>query len=84
MLKKERDKELTLSEIEQRYPDQWVLVEETGWDEQGNPTQGLVQAHSVNRDDLYQSLQELKRRRKAKTFIFYTGDKIPEDLTVLL
>ncbi len=78
------ERELTLEEIERRYPDQWVLVEETAWDEQGNPKRGLLRAHSENREDLQGPLKELHKRPGVKTFLFYTGDKIPEDLTVVL
>lgn len=81
----DKEKELTLVEVEQRYPDQWVLVEETAWDEQGNPVRGIIRAHSVNREDLSAPLQEIHEDRPhVKTFIFYTGDKIPENVTVVL
>jgi hypothetical protein len=76
--------ELTLTEIEQCYPDQWTLIEETAWDEQGNPARGIVRAHSANREDLSVILKEVHQRTRVKTFIFYTGDKIPEHLTVVL
>ena len=76
--------ELTLEEVEQRYPDQWVLVEETAWDAQGHPTGGIVRAASVHRRDLRGPLHVSHQRAQVKTFIFYTGDKIPADLTVVL
>jgi hypothetical protein len=78
------EKELALAEIEQHYPDQWVLVEETAWDKRGNPVRGVVRTQSVKREDLSAALKELHRRPGVKTFLFYTGDKIPEDLTVVL
>lgn len=78
-------KELTLTEIERSLPDQWVLVEETAWDARGNPVRGIVRAHGRNRDALREPLHQIRRKRpQSKTFIFYTGDKIPEDLTVVL
>jgi len=76
--------ELTLAEIEQRYPDQWVFIEETAWDEQGNPVRGIVRAYSANREDLSVPLKAIHQRTRVKTFVFYTGDKIPEHLTVVL
>jgi len=78
------DRELTKAEIEERYPDRWVLVEETAWNEQGNPVRGIVRAHSTSREDLSAPLQKLHKRSGVKTFIFYTGEKIPEDLTIVL
>lgn len=80
----DNNKELALTEIEQRYPDQWVLVEETAWDNEGNPTQGIVRAHSPERKDLIPSRKETHKRPHVKTFIFFTGEKIPEDLMVVL
>ncbi len=77
-------RDMTLEEIERRYPDRWVLVEETAWDEGGNPIRGILHAHSDRREDLEEVLRKLHQRPGVKTFIFYTGDKIPEDLIVVL
>jgi len=76
--------ELPITEIVHRYPDQWVLVEETAWDSRGHPVSGIVRAASVQRDDLRAPLQALHQRSQVKTFIFYTGEQIPADLTVVL
>ena len=46
------EKKLTVAEIEQLYPNRWVLVEETAWDEQGNPLRGVVRTQSEKREDL--------------------------------
>lgn len=80
----EREVGLTLTEIERRHPNEWVLVEETAWDKQGNPTRGIVRMHSVRREDLSASVKEIHREPRAKVFVFYTGEKIPENLTVVL
>ena len=42
---------LPIEEIVRRYPNQWVLVEDTAWDTHGHPTAGLVRAASVARGD---------------------------------
>jgi hypothetical protein len=76
--------DLSISEIEQRYPEQWVLLEETRWDTHGNPTGGIVKAASIQRGDLRVPLQECHKQPRVKTFVFYTGDKIPADITVIL
>jgi len=76
--------ELTLLEIERHYPDQWVLMEQTPRDEKGNPERGFVRANTVNREGLEGPLKELHKRPGIKTFIFYTGEKIPQDLSVIL
>jgi hypothetical protein len=76
--------ELTLEEIAQRYPNQWVLVEETTWDTHGHPVSGIVRAASGQRGDLRAPLHTCHRQAQVKTFIFYTGDKIPTNLTVVL
>ena len=77
-------REMLLEEIEQRYPNRWVLVEETAWDERGNPIRGIVHAHSESREALEGVLSKLHTRPGVKTFVFYTGEKIPEDLIVVL
>ena len=75
---------LPLADIEQGYPNQWVLVEETAWDAHGYPLAGIVRAASAQRDALQEPLHRCHQRPQVKTFIFYTGDKIPTNLTVLL
>ena len=50
--KMSKKQELTLEEIEGRYVGEWVLVEETAWDEQGNPTKGVVVAHGLDRETI--------------------------------
>jgi len=72
------EKELTLSEIERRYPDQWVLIEETAWDEKGNPERGFVRAHSVNREGLEGPLKELHKRLGIKTSYSIPGKRFPK------
>ena len=77
--------DLPLEVIEQGYPDEWVLVEETAWDEQGNPTRGVVVVHSPERAVLVRPTRNIHQQRPGvKTFAFYAGPKIPEGLVVIL
>jgi hypothetical protein len=75
---------LPIEEIVRRYPNQWVLVEETAWDTHGHPTAGLVRATSVARGDLREPVRRCHHDRLVTTFLFYTGDPIPTDLIVVL
>ena len=75
---------LPIKEIVRRYPNQWVLVEETAWDAHGHPTAGMVHAASVSRGDLREPLRRCHQDTSVTTFLFYTGDPIPADLTVVL
>jgi hypothetical protein len=75
---------LPLAEIVRCYPNQWVLVEETAWDARAYPTAGIVHAASVSRGDLREPLRRCHLDRSVTTFLFYTGDPIPTDLTVVL
>ena len=75
---------LPIEEIVHRYPDQWVLVEETAWDAHGHPTAGIVRATSTSRGELREPVHRCHQDAAVKTFLFYTGDPIPADLTVVL
>ena len=75
---------LPIEEIVRRYPNQWVLVEETAWDPHGHPTAGMVRAASGSRGDLREPVRRCHHDRSVTTFLFYTGDPIPTDLTVVL
>ncbi len=79
------EKNLTLDELETQYAHEWVLVQETEWDAQGNPTRALMVAHDVERANLVQAARSLhKKSKKIKTFTFYAGPKLPEGLVVVL
>ena len=80
-----KEPRLSLEEIENRYDGQWVLVKETAWDVQGDPTQGIVMAHDFARENLVVALQQLHRMEPGiKTFVFFAGPKVPEGLSVFL
>lgn len=70
---------MKISEIKQKYPNQWVLIEYEELDEQLNVKEGLVVAHSPNKEEIYKSLITLKGKNIA---IEYTGE-FPEDLVVM-
>ena len=79
------EKEMTLEELEAKYTDEWVLVQETDWDEQGNPTKALMVDHDANRANLVQSARALHlKNERVKTFTFYSGQKLPEGFVVVL
>ena len=75
---------LPLAEIVRRSPNQWVLVEETAWDTRAYPTAGIVRAASATRGDLREPLRRCHHDKSVETFLFYTADPIPTDLTVVL
>jgi len=78
-------RDLMLEEIEGRYVGEWVLIEETAWDEQGNPTKGVVVHHGPDREKLVKPASRLHIQKPGvKTFVFYDGPKVPEDLVVVL
>jgi PHD/YefM family antitoxin component YafN of YafNO toxin-antitoxin module len=75
----------TVAEIESRYADQWVLMKETEWDKQGNPLRGVVVAHSPDREALTEPVKQLRRENPGvKTYIFFAGSAMPENVTVMI
>ncbi len=71
---------LTLAEIYQQYPDQWVLIVEPDLDENLNVIRGHVLAHSPDQDGIYSQLSSSKNIRAA---IEYTG-QVPENIAFIL
>lgn len=71
---------MTLAEIKQQYPDQWVLVEFLALDEELKVVEGKVIAHSRNKEEIYKKLLELENEKIA---IEFTGD-MPEEPAYLL
>lgn len=71
---------MTLSEIEEQFDNEWILVEDPELDRDNAVVKGKVLFHSKSRDDVYNKALEL--RPKHSTFL-YTGP-IPNDIFVNL
>ncbi|MDM8518755.1 hypothetical protein QUF64_01810 [Anaerolineales bacterium HSG6] len=77
--------ELTIDKIEKNYTDEWVAIEETAWDEQGDPIKGLVVAHAPDRNGLSREVRQFRQQNpKAIIYTFYTGELIPEGVMFVL
>jgi hypothetical protein len=75
----------TIAHIERTYPNEWVLVKETAWKKNGHPTKGIVIAHSPDRDGLVPHTIRLHEQEpEVKTYAFYTGPILPEDMVCVL
>jgi hypothetical protein len=71
---------MTAEEINERFPSEWVLVEDPETEPNLTVIRGKVLWHSPDRDELYQKLKELKPTHGA---ILYTGS-IPDGMVVVL
>ena len=60
----------TMKEIEDKYRDEWVMIEVIEEDELENPTKAKVIAHSKSRDDIYDLLKD----KTGDIGIFYAGE----------
>jgi hypothetical protein len=76
---------LTIEEIRQRYPDEWVCLEVTQEDEMGQPLAGRLIVHSREKRRVVQAAKAFRDEHpKARGFLFYTGELIPEGQVVIL
>lgn len=57
--------ELSIAEIESRYPSEWILVEDPITNEALEVQSGKVLWHSPDRDDVYRKAVELRPRNIA-------------------
>jgi hypothetical protein len=71
---------LTLDEMKQQYPNEWLLIAYTQIDENLTVIQGEVLAHSPNVETLYHLLSQYRDRAVA---FEYVGE-LPEDLAFIL
>ncbi len=74
------DEILTLAEIEERYPSEWILVADPELDDQLEVIRGRVVCHSKDRDEVDQCAVKLKLK---STAFMYTGE-IPDGTAVIL
>lgn len=74
---------LSIAEVEEKYPDQWVLVEVTAVKRHA-PAAGRLIAHSPDKATLYEAAMRFKRERpEAVTYIFFAGGW-PENKEVII
>lgn len=71
---------LTVPEIEQQYPAEWVLVANIRTNDQLEVQSGEVLAHNIDRDEVYRQAIALHPRRFA---VLYTG-KMPPNTAIVL
>jgi hypothetical protein len=71
---------MTLEEIEERFDDEWVLVEDPEFDHNNEVVRGKVLFHSKNRDEMYAKAMELRPKRSAS---LYTGP-VPDEIFINL
>lgn len=74
------DEVLTLSQIEDRFDSEWVLVGDPQTNDALEVRSGKVLWHSKNRDEVYRKTVELRPKRFA---MIYTG-RMPQDTAIVL
>lgn len=73
------DERLTLEEMEQKYPDEWLFIIDCEISENTELLSGVVAAHSKSRADIY----EASGHYKGGAAIYYTGG-LPKGMRYLL
>jgi hypothetical protein len=72
---------MTIAEIEAKYPNEWVLVNDVKKGRDGLAERGRVIAHDPNRDSVYSAAVAIPVPRDIA--VFHTGP-IPEDVLFIL
>lgn len=76
---------LSIAEIEQRYPNEWVLIEVTKVDKTKGPLCGRVLSHSDDRRDLVGVNRAFcEKNPQRMTYVFFAGPVAPEGYTVVV
>ena len=71
---------LTIAEIQARFAEEWVLLEDPTTDVSLDVKSGTVLFHSKDRDEVYRHAVTLRPRRFA---LLYTGSMPPDTAIVL-
>lgn len=74
------EKLMSISEIEDEFEDEWVLIEDPEFRNDLELSHGKVLFHAPNREDIYRKAKELKPDESA---IMYMGD-VPDDIAVVI
>jgi hypothetical protein len=84
-MKSRSERILSIDEIEQRYPNEWVLVEVTKADKVQGPLFGRVLGHSRRRADLVEVNRAFcEQNPRRMTYVFFAGPIAPEGYTVMV
>ncbi len=76
--------DLKISEIEEKYDGQWVVVEITKVDKYKTPLRGRVLFHGTNQDDVYgQGRKYRDIHSNVDLYYFYVGDPIPHGMALM-
>jgi riboflavin synthase len=70
---------MKLENVKKKYKDEWILAEVLEEDEEGEPTEIKVIAHSKNRDHTYDAMKKVKGKY---SYHFYTGAIPPKGYAV--
>lgn len=74
-----------ISTIERMYPDQWVTVEVTRTTRNDQPLSARVLAHAPDEDTITRTAVQLRKEHpNADLWTFYTGQRIPEGMILIL
>ena len=73
------DERLTLQEIEQKYPDAWLLIVDCEISENTELLSGVVAAHSKSREDIHNALMHHKGR-----IAIHSTREVPEGVEYIL
>jgi hypothetical protein len=74
---------LTIDQMHDRYPNQWLLVANTKTDENLELLEGEVIAHSIDCDQIYTAIARERKTRTGNLSIEYTGT-IPDNFAFIL
>ena len=73
---------LTIDEINERFPDEWVLIGDPEADESLEVLRGKVLCHSKERDEVYQAAIDLPGPKRLATH--YTGELLEDGVEYIL
>lgn len=72
---------LTMTEIEAKYPNQWVLIDQVKIGRYQQVLGGVVAAHTANRDEMDRQMVEYPGN--STIAVHYTGKPDPEESLLL-
>jgi hypothetical protein len=76
---------MKIAAIRAAFAEEWVAVEVLRVDKSDVPLAGQVITHSPDKQEVYQAVKAyLEQRPTARTYIFFTGNPIPEGLGACL
>ncbi len=73
-----------IDQIRRRYPNEWLLIQVTSYDDYGLPKEGILLLHTPDKETLHDALEVAFQKGEGEILTCFAGPLVPEGWEVVL